>query len=106
VIDLRRRFGAPDAITRRTKWVVARASEFSAALVVDSVEDVAAFTPGDQRRLPDLAPGRIPNEVSSVFSYQRRLVFALAIDRLAEDVAEVAVLAGSLPAPDDIEGRL
>lgn len=82
VIDLRRRFGLPDAPdTRRTKWIVLAATERLVALVVDAVTDVFRGDEDALRAPP--AVGRAAQDVAGVATRDGELVFVVDPDRLA-----------------------
>lgn len=92
IVDLRIRFGIdrPEA-TRRTKWIIARASTEigPVALVVDEVADVFGAGREDQRSIPELGSGAELRGISTVYAQGGELVFvvdaavvASAVERL------------------------
>lgn len=84
VIDLRRRFGLHAAeATRRTKWIIVRAGDRAAGLVVDAVTDVFGAGPHDQRQVPELGMGDSARGISAVYAHDGSLVFVIDVDRVA-----------------------
>lgn len=84
VIDLRRRFALPPSeATRRTKWIVVRAGDRAAGLVVDAVTDVFGAGSHDQRQVPELGVGDSARGISAVYSHEGSLVFVIDVDRIA-----------------------
>ena len=84
VIDLRRRFALPTAEpTRRTKWIIVRAGDRAAGLVVDAVTDVFGAGTHDQRQVPELGVGDSARGISAVYSHDASLVFVIDVDRIA-----------------------
>ncbi len=108
VIDLRERFGLPNAETRRTKWIVldvagtaagreAKPAPFVsgrfAALVVDSVTEVFGTGGEDIRPAPPLGGGDDLRGIGGVTSHGGRLVFILDV-RSFSAIAEAALAHG------------
>ena len=90
VIDLRRRFGLPSLGSgRRTKWVFVGVDERRVALVVDSVTEVFAAGPQDQRAVPEMGMGDQERGIGAVYSYSDHLVFVLDVERIAAVTEEM-----------------
>jgi len=108
VIDLRVRFGLPEAqLSRKTKWVVidisVRATDQEgppslttgrfAALVVDAVTEVFGYGAGGVRPAPPLGSGDDVRGIEGVTTFDDRLVFVL-------DTRIFAALADSALVPE------
>lgn len=89
VLDVRRRFGlaATDA-TRRTKWIVVELGSRTVGMVVDSVTEVFGTGEQNQRSVPEIGVGDAARGIAAVYSYAKKLVFVIDVDRIAA-VAEV-----------------
>ncbi len=100
VIDLRLRFGLPQAeLTRRTKWIVVDVVGRLAALVVDAVTEVFGTAGAELRPAPPLA-GEDIRGIAGVSHHGRGLVFVLDPTRLrdlTEPLAPLALPADLLP---------
>ena len=110
VIDLRERFGLPEALlSRKTKWIVldvgphrpatgtgSVAGARYAALVVDSVSEVFGLAGGELRPAPPLGDGDDARGIEGVTTLGTRLVFVL--DAKAFGAVTNAVIGGA-PAP-------
>jgi len=97
VVDLRVRFDQPAAApTRKTKWIVARVSTRTLALVVDAVTEVFGTAGRDLRPVPMLGSGDEARGIAGVTS-REGLVFVLDTSRLGE-LTEPLVAAGRIGA--------
>jgi purine-binding chemotaxis protein CheW len=83
VLDVRRRFGLPDAPpTRRTKWIIVNLPGKRVALVVDAVTEVFAAGPQQQRAAPAIGIGDAARGIVQVYAHRGTLVFVLDVDRI------------------------
>jgi purine-binding chemotaxis protein CheW len=97
VVDLRIRFGLPQAAaTRRTKWIVVDVSGRLAALVVDGVTEVFGTAGAELRPAPPLAGDDIRG-IAGVSHHGGGLVFVLDLARL-RDLTEPLALPAEVPA--------
>ncbi|MGD8316373.1 MAG: chemotaxis protein CheW [Myxococcales bacterium] len=90
VVDLRAFFGLPSAEpSRRTKWVILQASTGLIAIVVDAVLEVFSSAENPQRAVPVLDDEQHRHGIQSAYRHDRRLVFLLDVERLAEPAIDV-----------------
>ncbi|MCU0673206.1 MAG: chemotaxis protein CheW [Myxococcota bacterium] len=84
VLDLRRRFGlAPEAPTRRTKWIIVESDGRAVGLVVDAVTEVFGAGVDQRRDVPRLGSGDEARGIAAVFATSEGLWFVIDVDRVA-----------------------
>ena len=106
VVDLRERFGLPDATqTRKNKWIVVDVGRHAAAttssgkfaaLVVDSVTEVFGSGGSDVRPAPPLGDGDFARTIAGVTNHADRLVFVLDV-RAFGAAADAALRESQMP---------
>lgn len=83
VLDLRERFGLPQAPpTRKTKWVILGVEGQAVGLTVDAVTDVYGANRTDARELPRLGTKELLQGVAGVVRHRGELVFVLDVDKV------------------------
>jgi purine-binding chemotaxis protein CheW len=95
VVDLRGRFGMPDAIpSKETRIVVAESSSTRVGLVVDSVSEVLLLALDSVEATPGVAAGADAEYLRGIAKLGERLVLLLELDGLF-GAAEREALAGA-----------
>jgi purine-binding chemotaxis protein CheW len=83
VVDLRHRFGMPEAVpTKETRIVVAESSGTRVGLVVDSVSEVLLLALDSVERTPEVAAGADAEYMRGIAKLGDRLVLLLGLDGL------------------------
>jgi len=84
VIQLRTRFGLPEAeTTRSTKWILVDAGTHTVGLVVDAVTEVFRVI-GDLRPTPPVGGDRDLRGIVGVINHNEQLIFVLDVNRFVE----------------------
>lgn len=97
IVDLRKRFGLPDAaVTRRTKWIIVTLESQSVGFVVDAVTDVFGEGVDARREVPKLSSGDHARGIAAVYAREDGLTFVIDVATIAEPARaiDVAVLTG------------
>jgi purine-binding chemotaxis protein CheW len=90
VLDVRARFGlAPQAPTRRTKWIVTQHEARLLGLVVDSVTEVFGASEQEQRAVPKLGAADAPQPIRAVYAHGGSLVFVLDVPQVTAVTEEL-----------------
>lgn len=104
VVDLRKQFGEPTEVGRKTKWILLNAAGRVVGIVVDSVTGPFGAAEDQMRPPPTLGGGEARRGILAVTSHQDQMVFVvdpLLIEEIIHPALEQVLQ--SVPPPRVLE---